>query len=73
MSMRNRSKPAMRLHVFGSAALHAAREPVPILAPAGRIVGWLAVFGALAATFWLYTRPNLLIDIGNLMAMCGFS
>jgi hypothetical protein len=32
----------------------------------------LAVGGVLAATFALYLRPGLMLDLGQLMAFCGF-
>jgi hypothetical protein len=36
-----------------------------------RAAAWLLAAAALAATFWLYTRPNLLLDLGAILAMCG--
>jgi hypothetical protein len=33
---------------------------------------WLAVGAALAGTFSLYGRPDLMLDFGQLMALCGF-
>jgi hypothetical protein len=37
----------------------------------GRALLGLAVATALAATFALYLRPGLSLDIGQLMAFCG--
>ncbi len=48
--------------------------PVPGKARAGRfrrVLGALAAAGVLAATFALYLRPGLTLDIGQLMAFCG--
>jgi hypothetical protein len=37
-----------------------------------RIVGWLALALALGATFRAYLDPNLALDLGSFMQMCGF-
>jgi hypothetical protein len=44
-----------------------ARVALPL-----RALAWLLTAAALAGTFWLYTRPNLLLDLGSFMQMCGF-
>jgi hypothetical protein len=50
----------------------AAPDPGDRHRAALRALSWLLVAAALAATFWLYTRPNLLLDLGSFMQMCGF-
>ena len=37
-----------------------------------KLLAGAAVTLALAATFWAYTRPNLVLDFGTLMQLCGF-
>jgi hypothetical protein len=36
-----------------------------------RVLGSLAIAAVLAATFMLYLRPGLTLDLGQLMAFCG--
>jgi hypothetical protein len=36
-----------------------------------RIVGWLAFALALGTTFRTYLDPNLALDLGSFMQMCG--
>jgi hypothetical protein len=62
-----------------AASGHPGHRDQPVVAPgAGRValplraLAWLLTAAALAGTFWLYTRPNLLLDLGSFMQMCGF-
>ena len=52
--------------------LPASLERVALARPA-RLLGWLALATALGGTFWLYTRPDFLLDMGALFALCGIA
>jgi hypothetical protein len=39
----------------------------------GRVIGWAAFALALGATFWLYTRPDFMLEFGAFLALCGIS
>jgi hypothetical protein len=39
----------------------------------GRTLGWAALALALGGTFWLYTRPDFMLDIGAFLAFCGIA
>jgi hypothetical protein len=45
---------------------------VPRARAALQALAWLVVAAALGGTFWLYTRPNLLLEIGSFLMLCGF-
>ena len=51
-----------------------AREGAPRVRR-GRLAAWAGAALAavlLAATFALYLRPGLMLDVGQLLALCGF-
>lgn len=35
-----------------------------------RVLGYALVAAALALTFWAYRRPDLMVDLGNLLWNC---
>jgi hypothetical protein len=49
----------------------------PLERPAGwratRVLGWLAFASVLGGTFWLYTRPDFMLDFGAFLAFCGIA
>jgi hypothetical protein len=44
---------------------------MPRMATWSKLLAGVAAGVALAATFWAYTSPNLVLDIGTLMQWCG--
>jgi hypothetical protein len=39
----------------------------------GGLLGWVAFASALGGTFWLYMRPDFMLDVGAFLAFCGIA